>query len=92
MVLVHGQDVGGASFAYPQPELDAPTGVVGLLEDAGYAVFNPSLPYHDSPSDAYNKSDGAVTADDYAQSLASVRCHLTACKTAHALASQRTEW
>ena len=24
MVLVHGQDVGGASFAYPQPELGRP--------------------------------------------------------------------
>ena len=73
MVLVHGIVQGGYFFNYSQPELGAPTGVKGLIEDAGYEVFNPSLPYHNGPADAYTVSDGPVTADDYARSLASVR-------------------
>ena len=46
IVLVHGLAQGGYFFDYNQPELGAPDGVKGLFEDAGYEVFNPSLPYH----------------------------------------------
>ena len=82
IVLVHGIVQGGYFFNYSQPELGAPSGVKGLFEDAGYQVFNPSLPYHSGPSDAYTLSDGPVTADDYANSLASVRVCPVLCSAA----------
>ena len=62
-----------AAADYPQPEIGAPKGVKGIFEDAGYVVYNPSLPFHDGPSNAYNVSDIPVSADDYAVSLADVR-------------------
>ena len=74
LFLVHGSSGGGYFFEYPQPALKAPHGIKGLFEDAGYDVYNPSLPYHDGPASAYNMmTDGSVAADDYAHSLASVR-------------------
>ena len=91
VVLVHGQSGGGYFFEYPQPALGAPTGLKGLLEDAGYDVFNPSLPYHNGPADAYNISDGAVSANDYAQSLASVRCLPSGCLKSHAFSTKEED-
>ena len=39
-------------------------GVKGLLEAAGYTVYNPTLPYH-FPNDTWNLSDGLVTIQQY---------------------------
>ena len=62
MVLVHGIVQGGYFWNYSQPELGAPTGVKGLFEDAGYEVYNPSLPYHNGPSDAFTALSGWTTS------------------------------
>ena len=39
-------------------------GVKGLLEAAGYTVYNPTLPYH-FPNDTWNINDGLVTIQQY---------------------------
>ena len=39
-------------------------GVKGLLEQAGYTVYNPTLPYH-NPMQAWNPTDGIVAVQTY---------------------------
>ncbi|KAK9836343.1 hypothetical protein WJX81_007121 [Elliptochloris bilobata] len=46
---MHGAIQGGWVWNYSQPLQGAPRGVKGLLETAGFRVFNPTLPCH-SPS------------------------------------------
>lgn len=43
--LPHGKP-GVPARSYSQPEMGAPRGVKGLLEQAGFRVFNPTLPCH----------------------------------------------
>jgi ABC-type transport system substrate-binding protein len=38
--------------------------VKGLLEQAGYTVYNPTLPYH-NPTQAWNPTDGMVAVQTY---------------------------
>ena len=45
----------------------------GLLEEAGYTVYNPTLPYH-SPTDAWNPTDGEVQVQTYVGTLLKVCC------------------
>ncbi len=45
----------------------------GLLEAAGYTVYNPTLPYH-SPTDAWNPTDGEVQVQTYVDTFLRVCC------------------
>lgn len=63
IILMHGAIQGGEVWEFPRlPE--APGGVKGLLEAAGYTVYNPTLPYH-FPNDTWNINDGLVTIQQY---------------------------
>ncbi len=59
-------------WSQPQPEQGAPNGVVGMLRDAGYAVFAPTLPYHE-PGTKWTPSQGQLQAQDYVDYIANVR-------------------
>lgn len=47
-------------------------GVKGLLEQAGYTVYNPTLPYH-NPMQAWNPTDGVVAVQTYVDVFKKVR-------------------
>lgn len=47
-------------------------GVKGLLEQAGYQVFNPTLPFH-TPYDHWSFSDGEMTVQKYVDVYIQVR-------------------
>ena len=47
-----------------KPFLQTVQGVKGLLEQAGYTVYNPTLPYH-NPMQAWNPTDGIVAVQTY---------------------------
>ncbi len=72
VVLVHGAVQGGWCWNYSQPDRGAPTGVKGLLEAAGYAVYNPTLPYHD-PGNPWQAADGNLSAATYVHAIAQAR-------------------
>lgn len=72
IVLVHGAVQGGWCWNYSQPERGAPTGVKGLLEAAGYAVYNPTLPFHD-PLSPWAEADGNMSAGAYVEAIAQAR-------------------
>ena len=46
-------------------------GVKGLLQQAGFTVYNPTLPYH-SPTDAWNLADGQVACQTYVDAFKKV--------------------
>ena len=46
-------------------------GVKGLLQQAGFTVYNPTLPYH-SPTNAWNIADGQVSCQIYVDALKKV--------------------
>ena len=73
VVLVHGAIQGGWVWDYAQPNVGAPTGVKGLLEQAGYTVYNPTLPYHE-PSCPWNITDGIVDSSRYVDAIVQVPC------------------
>ena len=49
----------------------APEGVQGVLEEAGYLVYAPTLPYHE-PGTQWSPSQGAVSAQNYVDYLKQV--------------------
>ena len=49
----------------------APNGVVGMLEDAGYLVYAPTLPYHE-PGTGWSPSQGQLQAQDYVDYIINV--------------------
>lgn len=51
-------------------------GVKGLLQQAGYTVYNPTLPYH-SPTHAWNPTDGQVSCQTYVDTWKKVRLRLS---------------
>ncbi len=54
----------------------APAGVQGLLEDAGYLVYAPTLPYH-APNTQWSPNQGELKAQDYVDYLKLVRYQIT---------------
>jgi pimeloyl-ACP methyl ester carboxylesterase len=78
VVLVHGAIQGGWVWDYAQPNVGAPAGVKGLLEQAGYTVYNPTLPYHD-PSAPWNITDGIVDSSLYVDTIVQVPCFIPSC-------------
>lgn len=80
VVLVHGAIQGGWVWEYAQPNVGAPTGVKGLLEQAGYTVYNPTLPYHE-PGTAWNFTDGIVDYNLYMDTIVKVLPIRTPCAT-----------
>lgn len=55
----------------PRPEQGAANGVVGALEDAGYLVYAPTLPYHE-PGTGWSPSQGQLQAQDYVDYIINV--------------------
>ena len=51
---------------------DAPAGVQGLLEEAGYLVYAPTLPYHE-PNTQWSPTQGELKIQDYVDYLKTVR-------------------
>ena len=51
---------------------DAPAGVQGMLEDAGYLVYAPTLPYHE-PNTPWTPTQGELKIQDYVDYLKTVR-------------------
>ncbi len=47
-------------------------GVKGLLQQAGFTVYNPTLPFH-SPTNAWNLADGEVNCQTYVDTWKKVR-------------------
>ena len=47
-------------------------GVKGLLQQAGFTVYNPTLPFH-SPTNAWNLADGEVNCQTYVDTWKEVR-------------------
>eukprot|EP00884_Botryococcus_braunii_P006988 jgi/Botrbrau1/16290/Bobra.0066s0062.4 len=68
VVLLHGGIQGGWVWLYPRPELGAPRGVRGLLEEQGYRVYTPTLPYHE-PYTKWNASYPSIQASDYVDAI-----------------------
>ncbi|CAL8463647.1 g3181 [Coccomyxa elongata] len=62
ILLIHGGAQGGWVWSYPSD--DAPGGVIGVLQDAGYVVYAPTLPYHD-PGTQWSPEQGTLKAQDY---------------------------
>ena len=48
---------------------------MGMLRDAGYAVFAPTLPYHE-PGTEWTPSQGQLQAQDYVDYIVNVRAAL----------------
>lgn len=71
VVLIHGAVQGGWVWEFAQPDMGAPAGVKGLLEDAGYTVYNPTLPFH-YPNAGWNYSDGTIDANLYVDTIVQV--------------------
>ncbi|CAL8463657.1 g3191 [Coccomyxa elongata] len=61
---MHGAIQGGWVWNYSRPDVGAPLGVKGLLEQAGHQVFNPTLPFH-APYDHWSWADGQMTVQKY---------------------------
>ncbi|CAK0738454.1 hypothetical protein CVIRNUC_001045 [Coccomyxa viridis] len=71
ILLMHGAIQGGWVWEFPRISQGAARGVKGLLEAAGYTVYNPTLPYH-SPTDAWNPTDGEVQVQTYVDTFLKV--------------------
>ncbi|CAL5223914.1 g6512 [Coccomyxa viridis] len=64
ILLMHGAIQGGWVWELPRISNGAPLGVKGLLQQAGFTVYNPTLPFH-SPTNAWNLADGQVNCQTY---------------------------
>ena len=59
----------------------APEGVQGVLEEAGYLVYAPTLPYHE-PDTQWTPNQGELRAQDYVDYL-KVVSHPGSCSKFH---------